>query len=56
VLPHSEREEHRADDHAGDITEEEFRVIEAEHKDSVDAADRDAKSFQELLLRKLSRR
>jgi hypothetical protein len=42
-----------------DITEEEFRVmelIEAEHKDSIDAADRDAKSFQELLLRKLSRR
>jgi hypothetical protein len=42
-----------------DITEEEFRameLIEAEHKDSVDAADRDAKSFQELLLRKLSRR
>ena len=42
-----------------DITEEEFRVmelIEAEQKEHVAAEDRDAKSFQELLIRKLSRR
>ena len=43
----------------GDITEEEFRVmelIEAEQKEHAAAEDRDAKSFQELLIRKLSRR
>ena len=42
-----------------DITEEEFRVmelIEAERQEQVAAEDRDAKSFQELLIRKLSRR
>ena len=42
-----------------DITEEEFRVMElidAEQKEHVAAEDRDAKSFQELLVRKLSRR
>ena len=42
-----------------DITEEEFRVMElvdAEQKDHAAAEDRDAKSFQELLTRKLSRR
>ena len=42
-----------------DITEEEFRVMElidAEQKEHVAAEDRDAKSFQELLIRKLSRR
>jgi len=42
-----------------DITEEEFRVmelIEVEQKEHMAAEDRDAKSFQELLIRKLSRR
>ena len=42
-----------------DITEEEFRVmelIEVEQKEHIAAEDRDAKSFQELLIRKLSRR
>jgi hypothetical protein len=42
-----------------DITEEEFRVMElidTEQKEHVAAEDRDAKSFQELLIRKLSRR
>ena len=42
-----------------DITEEELRVmelIEAEQKENIAAEDRDAKSFQELLIRKLSRR
>ena len=42
-----------------DITEEEFRVMElidTEQKEYIAAEDRDAKSFQELLLRKLSRR
>lgn len=42
-----------------DVTEEEFRVMElidAEQKEHVAAEDRDAKSFQELLVRKLSRR
>ena len=42
-----------------DITEEEFRVMElidSEQKEYVAAEDRDAKSFQEILLRKLSRR
>jgi len=42
-----------------DITEEEFRVMElidSEQKEYVAAEDRDAKSFQELLIRKLSRR
>ena len=41
------------------ITEEEFRVlelIEAEHADQNQQEDSGAKSFQELLLRKLSRR
>ena len=42
-----------------DITEEEFRVMElidVEQKEHAAAEDRDAKSFQELLIRKLSRR
>jgi len=42
-----------------DITEEEFRVMEVidvEQKEHIAAEDRDAKSFQELLIRKLSRR
>ena len=42
-----------------DITEEEFRVMEVidvELKEHTAAEDRDAKSFQELLIRKLSRR
>jgi len=42
-----------------DITEEEFRVMElidTEQKGHMAAEDRDAKSFQELLIRKLSRR
>jgi hypothetical protein len=42
-----------------DVTEEEFRVMEvidSEQKDYVAAEDRGAQSFQELLLRKLSRR
>lgn len=42
-----------------DVTEEEFRVMElidAEQKEHVAAEDRDVKSFQELLIRKLSRR
>jgi hypothetical protein len=42
-----------------DITEEELRVmelIEAERQDQVADEDKDAKSFQELLIRKLSRR
>jgi len=42
-----------------DITEEEFRVmelIEAQQKEHIAAEDRDSKSFQELLIRKLSRR
>jgi len=42
-----------------DITEEELRVmelIEAEQKEHIAGEDRDAKSFQELLIRKLSRR
>jgi hypothetical protein len=42
-----------------DITEEEFRVMElidGEQKEYVAAEDRDVKSFQELLIRKLSRR
>ena len=42
-----------------DITEEEFRVMElidSEQKEYVAAEDRDVKSFQELLIRKLSRR
>lgn len=42
-----------------DITEEELRVMElidSEQKGYVAAEDRDAKSFQELLIRKLSRR
>ena len=42
-----------------DITEEEFRVMElidTEQKEHIAAEDRDAKSFQELLIRKLSRR
>jgi hypothetical protein len=42
-----------------DITEEEFRVMElidGEQKEYHAAEDRDAKSFQELLIRKLSRR
>jgi hypothetical protein len=42
-----------------DITEEEFRVMEmidVEQKEHIAAEDRDAKSFQELLVRKLSRR
>jgi hypothetical protein len=42
-----------------DITEEEFRVMElidSEQKEHVAAEDRDVKSFQELLIRKLSRR
>ena len=42
-----------------DITEEELRVmelIEAERQGQVADDDKDAKSFQELLLRKLSRR
>ena len=41
-----------------DITEEEFRVMEmidAEQKEHIAAEDRDARSFQELLIRKLSR-
>jgi hypothetical protein len=41
-----------------DITEEEFRVmelVEVEQKEHVAAEDRDANSFQELLIRKLSR-
>ena len=42
-----------------DITEEEFRVMElteAQQKEHIAAEDRDSKSFQELLIRKLSRR
>ena len=42
-----------------DITEQEFRtmeLIDVEQKEHVAAEDRDAKSFQELLIRKLSRR
>ena len=42
-----------------DITEEEFRameLIEAERQEQISNEDRNAKSFQELLLRKLSRR
>ena len=42
-----------------DITEEEFRVMElidVEQKEHIAAEDRDARSFQELLIRKLSRR
>jgi hypothetical protein len=42
-----------------DITEEEFRameLIETERQEQTAAEDRDAKSFQELLIRKLSRR
>jgi hypothetical protein len=42
-----------------DVTEEELRVmelIEAERQEQVSNEDRDAKSFQELLIRKLSRR
>ena len=42
-----------------DITEEEFRameLIEAERQEQTAAEDRDAKSFQELLIRRLSRR
>jgi len=42
-----------------DITEEEFRVlemIEAERQEQVKGEDRGAKTFQELPLRKLSRR
>jgi hypothetical protein len=42
-----------------DITEEEFRameLIEAERQEQVSNEDSGAKSFQELLLRKLSRR
>ena len=42
-----------------DITEEEFRVMElidTEQKEHMATEDRDAKSFQELLIRKLSRR
>lgn len=42
-----------------DVTEEEFRVMElidTEQKEFVAAEDRGAQSFQELLLRKLSRR
>jgi hypothetical protein len=42
-----------------DITEEEFRgmeLIDSMQKEHVEAGDRDAKSFQELLLRRLSRR
>jgi hypothetical protein len=42
-----------------DITEEEFRVMElidSEQKEYVAAEDRDVKTFQELLIRKLSRR
>ena len=42
-----------------DITEEEFRVMEVidvELKEHIAAEDRDVKSFQELLIRKLSRR
>jgi hypothetical protein len=42
-----------------DITEEEFRVMElidGEQKEHAAVEDRDAKSFQELLIRKLSRR
>ena len=42
-----------------DVTEEELRVmelIEAERQEQVSDEDKDAKSFQELLLRKLSRR
>jgi hypothetical protein len=41
-----------------DITEEEFRameMIEAARQEQVADEDKDAKSFQELLLRKLSR-
>ena len=42
-----------------DITEQEFRVMElidSEQHEQSAAEDRDAKSFQELLIRKLSRR
>ena len=42
-----------------DVTEEEFRameLIDGEQKEHIAAEDRDAKSFQELLIRKLSRR
>jgi len=42
-----------------DITEEEFRameLIETERQEQTAVEDRDAKSFQELLVRKLSRR
>jgi hypothetical protein len=42
-----------------DITEEEFRVMElidTEQKEHIAIEDRDANSFQELLIRKLSRR
>ena len=42
-----------------DITEEEFRVmelIETERQEQVAPEDRDATSFQELLVHKLSRR
>lgn len=42
-----------------DVTEEEFRVMElidSEQKEHVASEDRDVKSFQELLIRKLSRR
>jgi hypothetical protein len=42
-----------------DITEEEFRVlelIEAERQEQIRGEDNNAQSFQELLLRKLSRR
>jgi hypothetical protein len=42
-----------------DIAEEEFRVMElinSEQKESVAAEDRDANSFRELPIRKLSRR
>ncbi len=42
-----------------DITEEEFRameLIEAEKQEQAAHEDKDANSFQELLIRKLSRR
>jgi hypothetical protein len=42
-----------------DITEEEFRVLElidTERQEQISAEDNNAKSFQELLVRKLSRR
>jgi hypothetical protein len=59
VLPHTQHEGHRLTITLSDITEEEFRameMIEAARQERISTEDSGVQSFQELLIRKLSRR